>query len=136
MCLYVLSSVLWCSVRLYPQLFVEGLMSYLCYLSTFAYYVFKHILNILVTWQVSYKRQELLALPKHLSSPPDFGGVRVTHLFSFLRCVAFLCFVYLCHVPCELSCDCLWIVHSWFPLRISLKFLCLLTLSVSNKIKI
>ena len=89
-CLYVLSSVLSCSVRLYPQLFVEGLMSYLWYLSTFAYYVFKHILNIRVTWQVSYKRQELLSLPQHMSSPPDFGGVRVAHLFSFLRCVSFI----------------------------------------------
>ena len=89
-CLYVLSSVLSCSVRLYLQLFVEGLMSYLWYLSTFAYYVFKHILNIRVTWQVSYKRQELLSLPQHMSSPPDFGGVRVAHLFSFLRCVSFI----------------------------------------------
>ena len=27
----------WCLVRLYPQLFVRGLMSYLCYLCLFAY---------------------------------------------------------------------------------------------------
>jgi hypothetical protein len=65
-------------------------MSYLCYLSTFAYYVFKHILNIRVTWRVSYNRQELLSLPQHMSSPPDFGGVRVAHHFSFLRCVSFI----------------------------------------------
>ena len=37
MCLFVLSSVLWCSVRLYLHLFVGGLMSNLHYLCLFAY---------------------------------------------------------------------------------------------------
>ena len=41
MCLYSLSSVLWCSLRcsvhLYLQLFVGGLISYLRYLCLFAY---------------------------------------------------------------------------------------------------
>jgi hypothetical protein len=43
-------------------------------------------LYIWVTWRVSYKKQELLALPEHLSSPPVFCEVRVAHLFSYLRC--------------------------------------------------
>jgi hypothetical protein len=38
---------------------------------------------------VSCKRQKLLTLHKHMHSPTVFGGVRVTHLFSFLFCVAF-----------------------------------------------
>ena len=38
---------------------------------------------------VSYKMQELLTLREHLSSPSVFGGVRVTHLFTFLCCVLF-----------------------------------------------
>jgi hypothetical protein len=33
------------------------------------------------------KRQELVTLRKHPSSPTVFGGVRVAHLFSFLCCV-------------------------------------------------
>ena len=52
MCIYVLSSccdvsydfrIKLCSVRLYLQLFVEGLMSYLCYLCLFAYSGVQHI---------------------------------------------------------------------------------------------
>ena len=52
MCLYVLISVLWCplrfphkyDVRLYLQLFVEELMSYVRYLCLFAYLGLQHIL--------------------------------------------------------------------------------------------
>jgi len=54
MCLYVLSSVMWCplrfpqnkrcSVHLYLQLFVGVLMSYLSYLCLFAYSGVQHIL--------------------------------------------------------------------------------------------
>ena len=39
-----------------------------------------------VTRWVSYKKQELLTLREHLSSPSVFGGVRVAHLCSFLCC--------------------------------------------------
>jgi len=48
--------------------------------------------------QVSYKRQELLALRGRLGSSPVFGGVRVAHHFSFLCCV--FCFVCLRPVSC------------------------------------
>jgi len=48
------------------------------------------------TWpyalQVSYKKQELLTLCKHLDSSPFFGGNRVVHLFSFLWCVVVFLF--------------------------------------------
>ena len=41
--------------------------------------------------RVSYKTQELLTLPEHLSSSPFFyGGVRAAHRFSFF-CVVLLC---------------------------------------------
>jgi len=36
---------------------------------------------------VSYTKQELLTLLKHLGWLPIFGGVHVAHLFSFLCCV-------------------------------------------------
>ena len=51
-----------------------------------------------VTWQVSYTRQELLTLHEYL--PP-------------LSCVL-----------CAQSCQCVWTVHSWLPLRFSLWFIC------------
>ena len=35
---------------------------------------------------MSYKKQVLLILREHLSSPPFFSGVRVAHLFNFLCC--------------------------------------------------
>jgi hypothetical protein len=106
MCLYRLSSVLWCPlwnpdnkqclVRLYPHLFVEGLMSYLCYLCLLRIVVARydnvtlgnwstsgmrvtlsylsggqHVMIIWVTWRVFYKRQELLILSEH-PSPSQF----------------------------------------------------------------
>jgi hypothetical protein len=53
--------------------------------------------------QSSYKKRELLILRENLSSPRYFGGVRVAHLFSFLRCPIL----------------CLYILSSvlWYPLR-------------------
>ena len=49
MCIYVLSSTLWfphilCSVPLYLQMFIGGLISYLRYLCLFVYSGVKHIL--------------------------------------------------------------------------------------------
>jgi hypothetical protein len=34
------------------------------------------------TWHVSYKKQGLLNLSKHLGSPQFFAGVRIVHLSS------------------------------------------------------
>ena len=39
---------------------------------------------------VSYKKQELLTLHRHLNSPPIFGWVCIAHLFIFF-CVVLLC---------------------------------------------
>ena len=48
--------------------------------------------SLAVTWWVSYKRQELLALCGCMGSPTVFGGVRVAHRSSFLCCVfQFVC---------------------------------------------
>jgi len=49
-------------------------------------------------WWVSYKRQKLLDIRRCLCLPTDFGGVRVAHLLSFMRCV--FCFVCLRLVSC------------------------------------
>jgi uncharacterized Fe-S cluster-containing radical SAM superfamily protein len=54
-------------------------MSNLCYLSWLAHRGLgvEHILIISVIWRVSYWRQELTRF---------YGGVRVAHLLSFVRC--------------------------------------------------
>ena len=92
-----------CSVRLYSQLFVGGLMSYLRYLYLFAYSFIKHVLTIWVTSRVSYKRQELLILREHHSSHPVFDGINVAHLFNFLCCVLFcVAFVLVLCIVCPM----------------------------------
>jgi hypothetical protein len=45
------------------------------------------LVYIFYTRQVSIVEQELLTLPEHMSSPPIFGGVRVTR--SLVLCVLF-----------------------------------------------
>ena len=65
-------------------------MSYLPYLCLFAHSGVRYILTIYVTWPVSYKMQELLALCVRLDSSPVYGRVRVARLFSFLCCVLFV----------------------------------------------
>ena len=50
-----------------------------------------YITCITITGSIPLVEQELLALPKHLSSPRVFSGVRVTR--SLVLCV---CFVYCC----------------------------------------
>jgi hypothetical protein len=109
-----------CSVRLYSQLLLGGLMSYLCYLCLLAYSEIKHVLYIWVTWRVSYKRQELLTLRELLCSPSVFWWGPVAHLLSFLYCIV-LCFnllLFYLSLSCvfyTLFCQYLWIVHFWLP---------------------
>ena len=47
---------------------------------------FKHVLTIWLTWRVSYKKQELLTIRKHLGSSPFFGGCWFLFLFLFFDC--------------------------------------------------
>jgi hypothetical protein len=62
-----------------------------------------HYQDFYQTWlyiwvtRMSYKKQEPLTLREHLSSPPFFGGFRVTHVFNV--CVVLLC-VFTFWVPC------------------------------------
>jgi len=88
---------------------------------------------------VSYKRQELLTLRKHMSSHSVFDGIRVAHYFSFLCCVAMFFVLVLCLVfpmlPMSMGCQCcqcLWVVNvanvyglsiPGCPLRFSLTFI-------------
>ena len=76
------------------------------------------ILTIWVTWQVSYKRQEMLTIHKHLGSPPVFGESVL--LIFLVFCVVF--FVLFVCVLCSQYYQFLWIVYSWLPLRFSLTF--------------
>jgi hypothetical protein len=43
-----------------------------------------------VTRWVFYKNKQSLTLRRQLGSPPVFCGVRIVHLFSFLRCDLFV----------------------------------------------
>jgi hypothetical protein len=89
-----------CSVRLYSQLLLGGLMSYLCYLCLFAYSEIKHVLYIRVTWRVSYKRQELLTLRELLCSPSVFWwGPVIFLVFCIVLCCVFICFCFICLCP-------------------------------------
>jgi len=58
-----------------------------------------------------------------IDSAGFFGGIRVVHLFSFMCCVVLLCFIYLRHACYAQYCLCLWIVHSYLPIRFSLTFI-------------
>ena len=100
-----------CSRRLYPQLFVGGFMSYVCFF-VFAcvYSGVKHVLNTWITWRVSYKRQKKLTIRKHLDSSLIFCGVCVAHRFRFLCCVV--------HCFCVLLVFVLCLVYSTLPVSL------------------
>ena len=61
------------------------------------------------TRRVSYKKNSLLTLREHLSSPAVFCGIHVAHLFMF-QCYFMFCLSSLC-VLCAQCCQCRWIVY-------------------------
>jgi len=80
-----------------------------------------------LTKRVSYKRQELLARRGRLLNPGCWWDSCCSvilvlplfaHLFTFMCCVFLLCLFSSC-ILCTRSCQFLWIVHSWLPLRFS-----------------
>ena len=71
-----------------------------------------------LTWRVQLVEQELITLPEHLSSPPDFSGVRVTR--SLVLCVGR--FLSLIVLAIELSV--LQFTTSGYPFGIFKLFLC------------
>ena len=91
--LYVGSYMLWCPLRFphkydgryifTPKCFKSAHVLFMLFGFACTYGV-KYVLTTWVTWQVSYKRQELLTVREH---PCFCGGVLVTHLFSFLYCL-------------------------------------------------
>jgi hypothetical protein len=97
-----------CSIRIYLQLFVRGLMSYASYLCLFAHNGVQHVLTILVTWRVSCWRQELLSFRRRLCSLQVFRVVRVAPLCSFQCCVLVFCLSSSC-VLCAQCWQCIWI---------------------------
>jgi hypothetical protein len=69
-----------------------------------------------LTRRESLVEQELLTLPKHLSSPPVFSGVRITRYLVFCvyfvdRCLSFCTFSFGYFVVCSFS-----IYGFWLPL--------------------
>jgi hypothetical protein len=142
-----LSSVLWCPFRFSHKNDVRFVFipSCLCYLCLFAYCGAQYALLIWITWRVCYQRQELITHHEYLGSPMGFGGVCVAHLLSFLCCVFFClrsvsCVPYVASfsgffildclssfcVLCTISCQFLWIIHSWLLFRVSRTFVWIL----------
>jgi hypothetical protein len=95
MCLYVPSSVLWCSVRLYFQLFV---------LFTLSYYVSLRSVFCVVMFGLSLSYLCYLCLLA-------YSGVH------HILCCVFIMYFF---VLCTLCCQFLWIVYFVLPLRYSL----------------
>jgi hypothetical protein len=73
-------------------------------------------------WSLSLSKLKLLCYFSHNPlRAPVVGGVRVVHLFRFV-----FIFFLVCLRPvslCTQCCQCLWNVHSWLPLRFSLKYI-------------
>ena len=97
------------SGRLYQQMFVGGLMFYLCYMCLLANSDAKYVAIMSVRWRVSYKRQGLLTIREHLSSVCLF----VFCLFAwycFYFVFYFVLFVFVLCLVCSIltgSLDCL-----------------------------
>ena len=73
--------------RLYPQLFVGGLLSYLHYSWLFAYSGLQHVfLTIWVAWRLSYKRTGADYPSRTLGFTPGFSWSQLLIFFSFLCC--------------------------------------------------
>ena len=92
----VITIYIWMTVAKYPYLNWQWIFSFLRRLFFFLLSQTSLSSNltidlyIWVTWRVSYKKQELFILGRHLGSPSVFGGIRVVHLFSFLCCIFFV----------------------------------------------
>jgi hypothetical protein len=103
-------------VRLYLQLFVGGLMSYLCYLCSSLSPVVcmkAHVLFMLFVFVF-------------ISSCLYEGSCLIYVICVRLRIVVsrtYCVFVLFFFVLCTLCCQFLWIVHFWLPLRYSLTFI-------------
>jgi hypothetical protein len=70
-----------------------------------------------MTSRVSLVEQELLNLPKHLSSPPVFSGVRVTRYLVF-----YVCFVDRCLSFCTFSLSQRWPLNTGLTVYITDEF--------------
>jgi hypothetical protein len=64
---------------------------FMLFVFVFVYSGAQYVSTIWVSWQVSYKRQELLTIREHLHSPPVLGGsvfiIFFCVLFFFVMCV-------------------------------------------------
>ena len=126
--LYVLGSMLRCPYKtmfgsFLPLIVWRGAHIVLCYFCLFAHSGVQHMLTIRVTLQVSYKRQQLLVLRGHLCSSLFWWGPCCPYFLVF--CLVFYIVLYV-FVLCTQCCQCLWIVHSRLPLRISLTLISLI----------
>ena len=91
----------------------------------------KHVFELWVPWRVPYKRQELLTLREHMSSPLVFGGVCVAHLFSFL-CCPITCLYVLCSVMWCLMAHVLFTLFVFFVSIVVCNIFCVVFLFCSS----
>jgi hypothetical protein len=79
--------------------------------SDYSFRIFKLFLTIYMCAirLVSYKKNSLLTLREHLTSPAIFCRIHVAHLFIF-QCYFVFCLSSLC-VLCAQCCQCRWIVY-------------------------
>jgi hypothetical protein len=131
MCLYVLRSVLWsllrflqskrCSVHLYLQLFVGGLMPYLRYLSLLEYSGIKHILCCV--FALFFSVLCILKCLFFLDCPYFIASSVFSNVYVSLNCLlpAFVIVYFICYLTLNTSAhtsylyDCTWArTHHFF----------------------
>ena len=89
---YTFVVTMWLTVTKYPCHEWLWIFSFLRRFFFFLYHgqgLYRAWLYMWVTRWVFYKNKQSLTLRRQLGSPPVFRGVRIAHLFSFLRCDLF-----------------------------------------------
>ena len=106
--------------RHYVQMFVEGFMFNSCYLCLFVHSGILHILTTCVTRLMCNKMQELSSRTHGFT--PGFLWSSCCSSFRLFSLICSVCVSSSC-ILCTQCCQCIWIVHSWLNLRISLTFM-------------
>ena len=126
---FTISTLKRCSVRLYLQLFVRELMSYLRYLCLLAYSGVQHILCcVFVCLRLGYTMLPVSLDCLYLIAPSSwthyvasFSGLSIFDCpFVWIHYVASFSGMSIFDCPFVLDtlcCQFLWIVHIWLPLR-------------------
>ena len=101
------------AIHSYPQLFVGGFMSYLCYLCFFVHSGIQHVLTMSSMADILPIRDRscLLSASSCMIHPLFVWGQCCLFFKSCLLCLCSYCGL------CAQRCQCLWIAHSWLVLQ-------------------